>query len=175
MTQSLTHSISSGSLQLGILLHQLLQAEAWKLYSNLGFFAFSFALIHRSITVLRMPHSLSRTKAALARGFFDGRRFRHRELLAPAGEELGNVLNRVVSTGRDGRLGWPSVPPAGISSMPRSTLIFILVRVMGRLSRVSRRARVGTGAFARPADRRSATSPRAHLLNQGPGHFLQKS
>src|SRR5579864_1007312 len=138
MTQSLTHSIASGSLQLGILLHQLLQAEAWKLYSNLGFFAFSFALIHRSLTVLRMPHSLSRTKAAFARRFLDGRRFRRRELLAPASEELGNVFDRIVGAGRDRRLGSASIPPAGISRMPRRTLIFILVGVMGRLRAVSR-------------------------------------
>ena len=95
MAESLNDSIASGPLQLGILLHQLLQAEAWKLYRNLGFFAFSFALVNGSFPVLRMPDSLPRAESALARGFLD-RSFRDGKLLAPAGKELGDVLDGVV-------------------------------------------------------------------------------
>src|SRR5207249_8709634 len=119
--------ISSGSLQLGILLHQLLQPEAWKLYRNLGFFAFSFALVDRSLTVFRMPDSLPRTESAFACRLLDWRSFGRCALLAATGEEFGNVLNRVVGAGRNRRLGRARVSPAGISRMPRSTLIFILV------------------------------------------------
>src|SRR5262252_418341 len=116
LTQSLNDSISSGSLQLRILLHQLLQAEAWKLYRNLGFFAFSLALVHRSFAVLRMPHPLSRTKSALPRRLFHRRRFRHRKLLPPAREEFRNVLDRVIGSPRHGWFRRARAPR--ISPMP---------------------------------------------------------
>src|SRR6516164_8047947 len=93
-----------GSLQLGVLLNQLLQAEAWKLYRNLGFFAFSLALIDSSLAVFRMPDSLSGTESALASRLLNGRGLRHGELLAAAGEELGNVVDRVVGARRRRRL-----------------------------------------------------------------------
>ena len=57
----------------------------------------------------------------------DWRSFGRCELLAATGEEFGNVLNRVVGADRNRRLGRARVSPAGISRMPRSTLIFILV------------------------------------------------
>src|ERR1700680_1532390 len=78
---------SLGPLQLGILLHQLLQAEARKLYSNLGFFALSFALIDGSFSVFGMADFLAGRKAALASGHFYGR-FRDGELFATRGAEL---------------------------------------------------------------------------------------
>ena len=87
---------ASGFLQLGVLLHQLLQAEAWKLYRNLGFFAFSFTLVDGSLAVFGMTDSLSRTKSALARRLFDRSGFGSAEFFAAAGEELGDVLDRVV-------------------------------------------------------------------------------
>src|ERR1700719_4922991 len=80
--------LRSGALELGILFHQLLQAEAWKLYRNLGFFAFSFALVDRPFAIFRMPYPLPRTKAALACRLLDGRRFPDRELFAASREEL---------------------------------------------------------------------------------------
>ena len=95
----------SRPLQLGILLHQLLQAEARKLYRNLGFFAFSFALVDRSFAIFRMANLLAGTESALAGGLFD-RRLGDGELLAAAGEKLGDILDRVVGTGR-GRGLWP--------------------------------------------------------------------
>ena len=60
------------SLQLGVLLHQLLQAEARKLYRNLGFFAFSFALIDGAFAIFRMADLLAGAESALAGGLFDG-------------------------------------------------------------------------------------------------------
>src|SRR3954468_12186247 len=86
---------ASGFLQLGVFLHQLLQAEAWKLYRNLGFFAFSFALVDGSFAIFRVPHSLSRTESSLTGRLLD-RRFRNAELLPAAGEEFGDVFDRVV-------------------------------------------------------------------------------
>src|SRR5260370_32329495 len=84
-------SIVSSPLQLGILLHQLLQAEARQLYRNLGFFALSFALVDGSFSVFGMADFLASTKAALASGL-GYRRFEDRELFAPRGEELVDVL-----------------------------------------------------------------------------------
>src|SRR5262252_7285830 len=93
MTQSLNDSISSSSLQLGILLHQLLQAEAWKLYRNLGFFAFSLPLIDGAFAIFRMANALSGAEPAPALGLLEGRRFWNAELLAAAGEEFRDVLD----------------------------------------------------------------------------------
>jgi hypothetical protein len=89
----------SGSLQLGILLHQLLQAEARELYRNLGFFAFSFAQVDRAFAIFRVTDFLAGAESALAGRLFDGR-FRNGKLLAAAGEELGDVLDGVVGAGR---------------------------------------------------------------------------
>ena|ERR1051326_1287486 len=99
----------SGSLQLGILLHQLLQAEAWKLYSNLSFFAFSFALVDGTLAILWMADSLSGPKSAFPCRLFDRCRFGHGELLAAAGEEFGNVLNRIVGPRSDSRFCGASI------------------------------------------------------------------
>src|SRR5579872_3480119 len=104
MTKSLNDSMRSASLQLGILLHQLLQAEAWKLYRNLGFFAFPFALIDRALAIFWMADSLAGTESAFACRFFDRSCLGHGELLAAAGEEFGNVLNRIVGPRSDSRL-----------------------------------------------------------------------
>src|SRR3954452_6919664 len=86
----------SGFLQLGILLHQLLQPEAWKLYRNLRFFAFSFALVDGSLAVFGMADALSGTKSALAFEFFDRSGFGNAEFFASAGEKFRDVFNRVV-------------------------------------------------------------------------------
>src|SRR5260370_34884110 len=88
-------SIVSSPLQLGILLHQLLQAEARKLYRNLGFFALSFALVHGSFSLFGMAAFLAGTKAALARGLFY-RGFPDRELFATRSEQMCDVLTSVV-------------------------------------------------------------------------------
>ena len=70
----------SGSFQLGVLLYQLLQAEARKLYRNLGFFAFSFALIDGAFAIFWMANLLAGAKSALAGGLFH-RRFREGNFL----------------------------------------------------------------------------------------------
>src|SRR5258708_10987590 len=87
-----------GALQLGILLDQLFQAEARKLYSNLGFFAFSLALVDGSLAVFWMADPLAGTESALSGGFFE-RSFRDSELLAAAGAKLCGVFDRVVGLG----------------------------------------------------------------------------
>src|SRR5260370_21005639 len=101
ITQFPNYSIALSALHLGILLHQFLQAEAWKLYSNLGFFAFSFALIHRAFPIFGVADLLSGAETALADGLFYGS-FGDGQLLAAAGEKLGDVLNRVVRPGGKG-------------------------------------------------------------------------
>src|SRR4029077_6582114 len=83
------------SLQLRILLHQLLQTDARELYRNLGIFTFSFALADGAFTIFRMGNFFSRAEAPSAFGLFD-RQFGDAELLASRGEKVGNVLNRVV-------------------------------------------------------------------------------
>src|SRR5579872_56242 len=154
MTKSLNDSMRSASLQLGILLHQLLQAEAWKLYRNLGFFAFSFALIDRSLAVFRMSHLLSREEPALSRRLFDRLCLGNAELLASAGEKFRDVFDRVVGLRGHGLLRSACVPPVRLSGMPRGALILILIRVMRGVGI----ARVGTAALGRPAERSSATA-----------------
>src|ERR1700679_748600 len=69
------------ALQLRILLHQLLQAEARKLYSNLGFFAFSFSLVDRSFAIFGMANLLAGPESAPSGGLFD-RGFRQGKLLS---------------------------------------------------------------------------------------------
>src|SRR4029077_20191404 len=91
-------------LQLGVLLDQLLQAEARELYRNLGFFAVSFALVDGSFAIFRMADFLAGAESALACRFFDFD-FGDGELLTSAGEELGDVLDGVVGFGGRERLG----------------------------------------------------------------------
>src|SRR5579864_8504421 len=131
LRQRLNRPITSGSFQLGVLLHQLLQAEARELYRNLRFFAFSLALVNRTLAILGMPNPLSGAKSALTRGLFD-RRFRDGKLLAAAGEELRDVLNRVVQAARGRGLRGPSVA-AALRRTPSCTLIFVFVRIVARL------------------------------------------
>src|SRR5260370_37133841 len=100
ITQFPNYSIALSALKLGILLHQFLQAEAWKLYSNLGFFAFSFALIDRAFPVFGVADLLSGAETALAGRLFYWR-FGDGELLAAAGEKLGDVLASVGGAGRN--------------------------------------------------------------------------
>src|SRR5436305_5026642 len=137
ITQLPNFPIYSGFLQLGILLHQLLQAEAWKLYRNLGFFAFSLALVDRSFAVFRMTYSLPRTESALTGRRFHRRRFRDAELLAAAGEELGNVLDGVVGARRDSWLR--TATTAATRIVPRRTLIFVFIRIVRAFAVVRRR------------------------------------
>jgi hypothetical protein len=61
-----TKSHELGLLQLRVLFHQLLQAEARELYRNLGLFAVAFALIDRALSIFRMLDFLSRAKSAAA-------------------------------------------------------------------------------------------------------------
>src|SRR5262249_48022663 len=85
-------NVFSRFLQLGVLLHQLLQTKSRELYRNLGLFPISFALVDGSLAVFGMANLLARPKALLA-----GRRLnRHLgqgKFLSPRGEELGDILD----------------------------------------------------------------------------------
>src|ERR1700733_3500557 len=118
--------LRSGAFQLGILLHQLLQAEARKLYRNLGFFAFSFSLVDGSFAIFGMADLLAGTESAFAGGFC-WRCFGDGELLAAAGKEFGDVLDGVVGLGRGG-----GFLPAGLrcARPPGCTLVFVFIRIV---------------------------------------------
>ena len=96
--------MSSGFFQLGILLHQLLQPEPRELYRNLGVFPISFSLVDSALAVFRVADFLPRAEALLAFGFLDDC-LRHIEFLAARGEELGDIVDRVVALAGVGRLG----------------------------------------------------------------------
>src|SRR5271166_5611009 len=73
-----------------------------------------------------MANLLAGAEAALAGGLFD-RRFGDGELLAPAGEELGNVLDGVVRTGWCRGLRSAIAGSGGVCGVPRCALIFVFV------------------------------------------------
>src|SRR5215831_2570539 len=173
LTQSLNDSISSGSLQLGILLHQLLQSEAWKLYRNLGFFAFSFTLVHRALAIFGMSNSLPRTESALARRPFDWRP-RQSEFLASTGEKLRDIFDRVVGAGGRSWFRRSYAALCIVSTTPDRALIFVFVRVVRGLAgngASSRRTALG----ARPHIHTSSRPRRAQLFNQTSRDFFQET
>src|SRR5581483_10265002 len=103
-------------LQLGVLLHQCFQAEAWKLYSNLGVFAFSFAAKHRSLAEFGVANFLTGPESALPGRLRNGHSGPGK-LLAARGEELGDVVDRVVGrAGVGSAFGLPSGPVGGLVS-----------------------------------------------------------
>src|SRR5579859_409009 len=162
----------SGSLQLSVLLHQLLQAEAWKLYRNLGFFAFSFALVDRAFAVFWMADSLAGTKSAFPCRLFDRSHLGHGELLAAAGEEFGDVLNRIVGPRSDSRFCGASVASTWVAAVPRCALIFIFVGIVRTLGIVSS----GTSSRGTAEGCRSYTSfARSQFFNERRGHFFQEA
>src|SRR5487761_477338 len=54
-----SNNSKSSALKLRIFFHQLLQTEARKLYSNLGLFTVSFALVNGSLAIFGVLHFLS--------------------------------------------------------------------------------------------------------------------
>ena len=114
----------SGFLELGVLLHQLLQPEPRELYRNLGVFPIPFSLEDRAFAVFRVPHLLAGTES-----FLSLRLLHHRlgqiELLASGGEELCNIVDGVVALARVGGLG--AFRPL---TLPAGALILIFVRVV---------------------------------------------
>src|SRR5262252_8004604 len=109
-------------LQLGVLFHQLLQTETRELYRNLRLFPISFPLIDSTLAVFGVADFLAGEESFLAFRLFD-REFGQIELLAPRGEELGDVVDGVVSLGRSLRLLPSRLGPMG-------ALVFVLVVVM---------------------------------------------
>src|SRR5205085_10747927 len=112
------------SLELSILLDQLLQPEPWELYRNLRVFTVSFPLVHSALAIFGVPHLLSWAKAPLPFWLLDGH-LGQVEFLAARGKELGDIVDGVVAFGRIGGLrlapGW---------RLPTRALIFVFVRVV---------------------------------------------
>ena len=124
--------LRSSALQLGILLHQFLQAEARELYRNLGFFAFSFSMVDRSFAVLRMAYLLAGEESALAGGGFD-RRLGDGDLLPARREELGDVFDGVIGLDGGGRLlaAWVGrAAAAACAAFPDCALVFVFVGIV---------------------------------------------
>jgi len=93
------------------------------LYRNLGLFAFPFAMIDGSFSILRMPDLLTGPKSPPSLRVFN-RHLRDRKLFSAGGKEFGDVVDRVVF----GSLGLA----AGLRFfVPRSRLIFVFVGVVG--------------------------------------------
>src|ERR1019366_8999197 len=81
--------------QLGVFLDQLFQTESRKLYRNLRIFPVTLAFVHCAFPVFRMTNALSGPESS-APGRLGNLDFGPRKLLSPRGEELRNVVDRVV-------------------------------------------------------------------------------
>src|ERR1700756_1161579 len=167
--------------QLRVFLHQLLQAEARELYRNLGFFTFSFALVHRTLAIFGMADLLSRSESSLTFDVFH-LPFWQLEFAATRGKELGNVVDGVVTLARV-----RAVLLGIAAASPASALVFVFVRIMRRvvvkalcsmLSWDRRGARPYAGE-ARPGGVGGAAHTRssrgAHILEQLCGNLVQKT
>src|SRR5579872_3865670 len=117
------------SFQLSVLLHQLLQTEARKLYRNLGLFTVSFAMIDGAFAIFGMLHLLPGPKSLFAFGFIE-RQLRYGKFLPARCEKLRDVVNRIVTASRVSRS-----PRLAGSAPVRTALIFILVSVVSLLLR----------------------------------------
>src|SRR5204862_2060915 len=89
--------------QLRVFFHQLLQAEARKLYRKLGLLPLALAPEHRALAILGMANPLPRPEAFLACGFGNVD-FRPSEFLSSRSEKFRDVFNGVV-----GRKALPSL------------------------------------------------------------------
>src|SRR5215469_2111978 len=148
-------------LQLRVLLHQLLQTEARELYRDLGLFPISFPLIDSTLAVFGVAYFLAGPESLLAFRLFD-REFGQVELLAPRGEELGDVVDGVVSLGRSLRL-----LPSRLG--PMCALVFVLVVVMRVQSFGASPRRTGEGG------RPHSFSSGSQFFDQVGGDFLQEA
>src|SRR5258706_103569 len=81
--------------QLGVLLHQLFQTEALKLYRNLGVATLAFATVHNSFAIFRMANVLARLKGGPHRRLWL-RHLGNAELLPARCEKLGDVADGIV-------------------------------------------------------------------------------
>ena len=136
-----TSSHPSSPLQLGIFLHQLLQAKTSELYCNLGIFSVALALVYQSLTILGMPHFLPGPEPGFTRRCrLDY--FRRRKSLAPRCEKLRNVIYGIVRGTSGIWLGFRLL--LGIFPLRQiqrtvcpaleRRLIFVLIRVVGRFA-----------------------------------------
>src|SRR5437660_10980366 len=86
----------SGFLELGVLLHQLLQPEPRELYRNLGVFPISFSLVDGAFAIFWMTDFLSGAEAFLALGLLDDGLWQV-ELLPARRKQLGAIIDAVVA------------------------------------------------------------------------------
>src|SRR5882757_6123047 len=82
--------------QLGILLHQLFQTEALKLYRNLGIATLALATVDDSFAIFRMANVLAGLKGRPRYRLRFGR-LGNAELLSARREKLRNVANGIVN------------------------------------------------------------------------------
>src|SRR3954447_14228262 len=82
--------------QLRVLLHQLFDTVTRELNADFSILTFAFALEHRSLAVFRMAHPHAWLEADATAGRLNVH-LRTGELLAARGEELGDVVDRVVA------------------------------------------------------------------------------
>src|SRR2546426_4485175 len=99
--------------------------RARELYRNLGFLAFSLALIDGSFTVFRMLYLLPRPESTPSFWFFD-RKPGHAEFLPARSKEFCDVVDRVVGLAR---IRWSLAMPV-IAPRPAHTLIFIFISIV---------------------------------------------
>src|SRR6266704_1165047 len=119
------------SLQMRVLLHQLLQSESRELYRNLSGFSFTLSTIDDSFAILRVFHPLSGPESMAACGLL------HRylgavELLTTRSKKVGNIVDRIVfgaGIPAGFRLGWGSSARRSIRGGHRA-LIFIFIAVV---------------------------------------------
>src|SRR6266851_7960620 len=160
-------------LQLRILLYQLLQTEARKLYRNLGVFPVPFALIHRPFPIFRVLDLLPGTESPPAFRLLR-HHFRNMELLTPRRKKFRNVVDGVVVRERSRCL---RLDPGRV---PGGTLVFVFVGVVRalpvwrghscpRTASRRRECRRGDGCRGSPFPRS------AQLLHQLRRHLFQKS
>jgi hypothetical protein len=91
------------------------------LYRKLGFVSVALALEYRSLAILRMSYALAGAESGLPSRRWH-RNLRTGKLLAARGEEVGDVVNRVV--------GRPGVRRALLLGV-YGTLVFVLIGIVG--------------------------------------------
>ncbi len=129
--------------QLRVLLHQLFQTEARKLYRNLGFFTFSFALVDGALAIFRVADLRSWAESLLAFGSFDGQLWGRLNFF-PREAKNSAMLSMELYFGPvlDARTASPGAPCCG--------LVFVFVSVVSVASRNLRGFAPPDGAGPRP-------------------------
>src|SRR5882724_4436070 len=122
--------------QLSILLNQLFQTEALKLYRNLGVATLALAMVDDSFAIFRMANVLAWFEGCPRHRLRFGR-LGNAELLSARREKLGDVA--------DGIVNGTGIAALLLSAVARGfggirALVFIFIRIVRRLRFVSRGA-----------------------------------